>query len=241
MRFLPRSIGIVGALTLLFSGPASAQQTLDFEDLSGPYCTDSAVFPVAPLTYAGLVWSADWGACTTAAIDALPSSWGLNSTGVDNGISSGVVGIANRMGQPVSVIQSSTPFRFLSAHFGSAWRDGLEVTIIGRLLGADVFTRLLTLDASLSGGNQVAFGFNIDELRFSSAVGSGDVATAGGVAYRAGCATAVNNCTEFVMDDFAYSDAIVNPEPSTVVLLATGLFGLGFYHRRRRREGDLEG
>ena len=216
MKLGRRIIGIAGALTLLLSGPALAQQTLDFEDLPCG-CNTTGL----PLSYMGFEWSSTWGSCKAA---SLPT---LNTTGISNGISSGDVGIFNQGGSMVWLTRA-TPFAFLSAFLNPAWKEGLNITIIGSLGGVEVFTTLLTLDASTL-GSLVNFGYWVDELRFSTT--GGTVAMEGGVPYKSNC-EADTACTEFIMDDFTYSNV---PEPMSFALTGTGLLGLALFHRRRKR------
>ena len=213
MKRLFRIIGIVGTLTLFVSAPASAQETIvDFEAL-GAGC-NAAI----PDGYAGFNWTG-WGTCSDT----------FGTPGSVAGTVSGAIAAYNFHGGNTTVT-SGSPFNFIRMYLNPAWLTDLDITIVGTLGGNQVFTRtLLGLNATTS-GQWYQFGYNVDELSFTS--------VAGGSTFKSAFPSLYGGYvgTEFVMDDFTFTHS---PEPSTVVLLATGLLGLGLYHRRRKR--DLEG
>ena len=212
MKRLCGMIGITGTLTLFLSAPASAQETVvDFES-RGAGC--SAAIPNG---YAGFNWTG-WGTCDTT----------LGTPGTVAAIISGEIGAFNFNGG--NTVISGSPFNFIRAYLNSGWLTDLNITIVGKLGGNSVFEKtLFGLNAATSGA-WYEFGYKIDELAFS--------AEAGGSTFESAFPSLYGGYvgTEFVMDDFTFTHT---PEPSTVVLLATGLLGLGLYHRRRKR--DLEG
>jgi len=114
---------------------------------------------------------------------------------------------------------------FLRLYINAAWLTDLHLTVVGKLGGSAIFETIPIEDHDLFNGAFYDFGWWVDELEFTSVAGPAATAPFGRPAG-----------TEFAIDDVTYT---VNPEPSTVVLLATGLLGMGLYHRRRKR-GDLE-
>lgn len=206
MKIRTRFVGIASGLTMLLSAPAAAQ-VVNFDGMPANACN-----AVVNNGYAGFNW-ANWGICDQA----------TGTPGAIAGISSGSNGAFNFNGGLASIHRAS-PFGFLRLHLNTAWLTDLHITVVGKLGGSTLFTRLID-DHDISNGMLYNFGWWVDELVFTSVAGPDATAPFGRP-----------TGTEFVIDDFTYTNT---PEPSTVVLLATGLFGMGLYHRRRWR--DLEG
>ncbi len=109
---------------------------------------------------------------------------------------------------------SSARFRFLTAStFLGAWFSGASQSIFFRLF---------------SGGNLV-------HTSSSSSLTSSPTFSATGYGAAVDEVEVVGSDVQWVMDDLTYG-ASVTPEPATMLLLGSGLAGIGAAARRRRRK-----
>lgn len=121
-------------------------------------------------------------------------------------------------------IGSSTPFVLKNLKYGAGWYNNYAITMTGSLNGVDVWTR--ALNGSLFGPTALQLSADgsqlVDKVTFQ---------TSG---------------YEFYLDDVSVGDPamalvqnpVVTPEPVTMTLLATGLFGIGGAGFARRRRGE---
>jgi hypothetical protein len=129
----------------------------------------------------------------------------------------GRIGIFNGFAGMAVTSQVGT-FDFQSALIGAAWNDGLTVDVRGLLNGVELFSTALTVGTAMA--QNFVFGWNgINELRFSSFGGQNAGLEGSG--------------EHFIMDNMAFNTQQVVPEPITMLLLATGLVGIGAVRRRR--------
>lgn len=125
---------------------------------------------------------------------------------------------------------NNAQFNFLGAHFGgftyndtTAWYAATELTIEGFSAGNLVDSATFS---PLNVGflrNDIGF-YGVDELVFTATQGTYDYASYG--------LTNSGDGSYWMMDNFEYSPV---PEPSTFLLLGSGLAGLGFYARKRKK------
>lgn len=116
-------------------------------------------------------------------------------------------------GGPVS-LSRTTPFNFMSLWLANYQGAG-SLTITGWLAGSEVYSDVVTLGSSFT---NYAFDWtNVDMVNIDPGAA---------------------NSAWFLADNLTYSD--VTPEPVTMVLLGTGLFGIGMARIRRRRNGTTE-
>ena len=123
-------------------------------------------------------------------------------------------------------ISSAQPFNFVGAYFGTytqnnnAYASGASSITVTGLLGATVVGST-TINLTPGALTWSAIGFNdIDSLTITAVNGpaSGN--------FPAG--------KDFLMDDFTYTAV---PLPPSLLLLGTGLVGLGFLRRRKVKGG----
>jgi len=199
----------MAVLALMVGSGTTARATLvTFDDLTR---NDSPI----PNGYGGLNWNNFY------VLDGV--NYSGNPSGYQNGVVSPNNVAYNGFGNPADAlsVDSVTPFTFNSAYLTAAWRDGLQVTITGYLLGVQEDQTTVTVNTS--GPSLITLNWTgIDDLNFNSF---------GGVphGYSGG------NGTQFAMDNFLYNAPVTAvPEPSTFVI---GLGCLGFvgYALRRRR------
>jgi hypothetical protein len=196
---------LMSLLMLVFVGNVSAT-VLTFDDLP-----DIALPTEAPIgTYGGLTWSPYFAYGDGADMN---SYLGISESGYSNGTVSQNHIAFNSYQSAVSV--SDGVFDFNGAYLTGAWNDGLDITVEGWLSGSKIYGNTVTVDSTAP----TWFDFNymgIDKLVFSS-VGGTDHGYGG-------------NGTFFVMDNFTFDQSV--PEPSTCLLLVSGLVGIGLLRRR---------
>lgn len=138
------------------------------------------------------------------------------SSGYENGTVSGEYVAFNNIEasgfQDHYVRVSGPKFDFNGAYLTSAWRHDLNLQIRGYLDGSLLYDTTKTLDII----KPTWFDFNfsgIDQLEFLAWGG-----TEAGIIQNGG--------PFFAMDNFTFNEPIPTPEPSTVLLLGSGLVGI---------------
>lgn len=183
---------LASTLILLTAGFASAA-VLTFDDITSGFKSEM------PESYGGFEW------------DNMYVINGLPSTGFDNGAVSGDYVAYNGFGSMGASISDGL-FDFIGAYFTAAWRNGLNVSLTGKLDGLEKYAMTITVDTTKA----TWFDFNflgIDELVISG-YGGTDISDI----------NFENPRTHFAMDNFTFHKPV--PEPSTILLLAIGLIGL---------------
>ncbi len=158
--------------------------------------------------YGGLNWDNMWTLNS--------ETYGLPNSGYVKGTVSGPNVAYNAYAEQALV--SDSLFDFNGAYFTAAWNNGLSIHVQG--YDANLLKYDTTLTVDTTGPTYFNLGFlGIDKLVFNSF---------GGVPAGLG-----GDGEHFVMDNFTFNENAPVPEPSTLLLLCAGLFGLGFYGRRR--------
>ena len=199
---------LVSLLMLVFVGNVSAT-VLTFDDL--PALPSLPTEPIAQIgTYGGLTWSNYFYYGDGAGIN---SYFGYSASGYSNGLVSGSNVAFNGFESVVSV--SDGLFDFNGAYLTGAWNDGLNIDVQGWSGVTKIYDQTVVVDSTAPtwfAANYMA----IDKLVFSSS---------GGTDHGYG-----GNGTHFAMDNFTFNQSV--PEPSTCLLLCSGLVGIGLLRKR---------
>jgi hypothetical protein len=195
------SVCIVLLSVIMFLVPNAIATVLTFDDL-----TPVVQFGTIHDGYGELDWS-NMNYRNGNYIDA-------PNTGYYTGLVSGDYVAYNSSGAVASA--SNGTFDFTGAYLTAAWRDELQINVVGMQGAFVAFDQ--TVEVNTSGPTW--FGFNyegIDELIFTSYGGAQNPDfTAGSGAH-------------FAMDNFTYNAV---PEPSTLLLFGTGIIGIGVFRRK---------
>jgi len=200
----------VSALALLaglsFYVQPVAATTITFDDLS-----DNGLGTAIVNGYQGLNWT-NWFVLNTPLFTAQVGP---------NGAAAGTVSPPNIAfnGFGDLAIFSNNVFTLNSADFTAFWRDNLQVTVVGKLNG--ITTNTIIFGVSATAPTLEIFNWaGINEV---------DVSTAGGIHH----APYTGEGTEVVMDNLVITTPVIpTPEPSTLLIVGTGLVVLCLARRR---------
>ena len=207
------SIAALALLAGASSCPRSAAATtITFDDLS-----DNGSGTRIANGYQGFSWT-NWFVLNTPAFT-------LGSG--PNGFAAGTVSPPNVAfnGFGDDAIFSDNVFTFNSVYLTAAWRDGLQVTMTGKLFGVTIDMVTLSLSATIP-TLEIFNWAGIDEVDLSATGGTQDPAYS-------------SDGTQVAMDNLTITTSVPTPEPSALAILAGSSGGLAFAHRRALRLSGL--
>ncbi|SFN32623.1 PEP-CTERM protein-sorting domain-containing protein [Nitrosospira briensis] len=199
---------LIAAALFTFTSTSHATKLITFDEISN--LSASSV----PDNYEGFKWT------NFDYVNPFSSTSGFESSGARNGLVSLRYLAVNHGGLPAQ-FESTTPFTLNSAYFGSAFKDGLQVTVEGQSGGLIVDTKLFTVNAT--GRNLETFNWqNVDTVLISATGGTRNPLYG-------------SSTSNFTMDNLIVSNV---PEPESYAMLLAGL-GLVSLMARRRKSSSM--
>ena len=216
-RFL---VGMGAVVFLAASIPTAVEAQLITFDEASVCPAGTGLTDLTGSSFAGFNWSNFF--VVNAALQ-FPGS------GYDHAVSAPCVAF-NGGGAPSMILSNPVPFLFASSWFNAAWHTGLTINVEGWLGGVQLFAATFIEDASTPMTFRT-FGWVVDEVRFVGTGGTnndlnGDLLAFGGQNVESGQLIVFDNLTVTVI-----------PEPASMVLLLSGLAGVGVARRRRKQLG----
>jgi hypothetical protein len=198
MKSMLLAAALVGAVAV---SPAMAAP-ITFDDLSG----DGGVIANG---YSGLNWS-NFG---------VYDGRDFGASGYVNGRVSGLNTAYNQGGTPAS-FSAASAFTLNSGSFTGAWSNGLIISVVGLVNGAQAYSDNFTVNTA--GPSLHTFDWtNLSSVTFSSAGGTNAGFNASG--------------NQFVLDNLTISSAVAAvPEPASWAMMILGMGAVGFAMRRRK-------
>ena len=206
-RFLRLFFAI--AIIFTFSATTARATVLSFDDI-----TTSSFDWIT--SYGGFNWD------SMVALDPA-ALYPSTTNGYHNSVVSPDYVASFTLASPLATVTAvSGPFDFNGAYFTGAWRDGLNIDVVGYRGSTAIYSDSVVVNSTSPLWLQFDYKA-IDYLEFTSYGGvSGGY---GGLA------------ENFIMDDFTFNEPIANPEPSTFILLGAGLVGVAYWRRRKKLKG----
>jgi hypothetical protein len=199
---------------LAYPAPPARADLITFDDVPKNY----NYYEPIPNGYHGLSWNNFW---------AFPTGGAYLSAGYKGAVS--LPNAGENVGSLPASLSSPTPFTLNSGYFMAAFRDGVQLEVVGSLRGVTQYDMSFTINTS--GPKLLTFSnAMVDQVVFIPS-GGHDVYP---YTYR-------GDGEDFVVDNLSIT-ASPTPEPSSLILLVVGAASTGLAAwRRTRRSGTAAG